>query len=213
MLLCLQNYKAIATQIDLPSVCQQFASVRYYRGVVDIVLTAASKRDPQCLALHYYINNRQNTDIQGAHAYNIRFVYNLIASVRVNLILHFSGQFLQRSCITVYMQAGCRFVYLFVVRASVQVSVLHKLYNYVSRANGCPRSASFFMQLHVYQDTFACQFSSKFLTFIFKVKDSNWINGKFIRELIRSSLCKQGRLGPIPIAVMSRGGRRHGGLY
>ena len=68
-----QRYKEITQQLDLPSVCGQFATVRFYRGVVDLSLTAASKRDPQGFALHYYRNHEPQEDSQGKYAYNIRW--------------------------------------------------------------------------------------------------------------------------------------------
>ena len=68
----LQLYKEITNQLDLPVVCSQFASVRFYSGVVDLALTAASKRDPQGLALHYYRNNEPPEDVQGSYAFTAR---------------------------------------------------------------------------------------------------------------------------------------------
>lgn len=69
----LQQFKIIATRVDLPSVCAQFASLKFYSSIVDLVLTAASKRDPQNLALHYYLNKKPPADIQGSQAFNIRY--------------------------------------------------------------------------------------------------------------------------------------------
>ena len=69
-----QLYKQITNQLDLPTVCNQFASVRFYPGIVDLSLTAASKRDPQNLALHFYRNNEPPEDVQGMHAFSARCV-------------------------------------------------------------------------------------------------------------------------------------------
>ncbi|XP_013406007.1 nuclear pore complex protein Nup155 [Lingula anatina] len=65
-------YKQIPQQLDLPVVCGQLSSVRYYDGIVDLCLTAASKRDPQGLALHHYKNGAQPEDTQGWQAFSLR---------------------------------------------------------------------------------------------------------------------------------------------
>jgi nuclear pore complex protein Nup155 len=67
-----ENYKQIAVHIDLPTASSQLASVRYYKGIVDLVLTAAQHRDPHSLALHYYSNGLPNSDVHGLQAYNLR---------------------------------------------------------------------------------------------------------------------------------------------
>ena len=68
----LKLYKQITTQLDLPTVCNQFAAARFYSGIVDLALTAAEKRDPKGFALHYYKNGEIQEDIQGMHAYMAR---------------------------------------------------------------------------------------------------------------------------------------------
>jgi len=65
----------VAGEVDLPTVCAQLTSVRCYRGVVDVVLTAAAKRDAQNRALHFYQNGRPSSDTQGLHAFNVRYEY------------------------------------------------------------------------------------------------------------------------------------------
>jgi len=72
----LQLFKGIASRVDLPSVCSQFAMLKYYNSIVDLVLTAAAKRDPQNLALHFYQSKKPPADVQGSQAYNIRYVAN-----------------------------------------------------------------------------------------------------------------------------------------
>ncbi len=69
-----QLYKEITNQLDLAAVCSHFASVRFYSGVVDLALTAASKRDPQDLALHFYRNNEPPEDVLGSQAFAARYV-------------------------------------------------------------------------------------------------------------------------------------------
>ena len=72
----LKLYKQITTQLDLPTVCNQFAAARFYSGIVDLSLTAAAKRDPKGLALHYYRNGEMQEDMQGMQAYMARLVFN-----------------------------------------------------------------------------------------------------------------------------------------
>ncbi|XP_014679572.1 PREDICTED: nuclear pore complex protein Nup155-like, partial [Priapulus caudatus] len=68
----LQRYKEISTQLNLPLICSQFQEVHFFAGVVDICLTAATKRDPRGLALHYYKNGEPPDDQQGMEAFAIR---------------------------------------------------------------------------------------------------------------------------------------------
>ncbi|WAR23622.1 NU155-like protein, partial [Mya arenaria] len=50
--------------LALSEVCNQFASVHFYEGIVDLCLTMANKRDPQRLALHFYHDDMPE-DMQG----------------------------------------------------------------------------------------------------------------------------------------------------
>ena len=50
--------------LALSEVCNQFASVHFYEGIVDLCLTLANKRDPQKLALHFYHDDMPE-DVQG----------------------------------------------------------------------------------------------------------------------------------------------------
>eukprot|EP00918_Siedleckia_nematoides_P061729 GHVU01134755.1.p1 GENE.GHVU01134755.1~~GHVU01134755.1.p1 ORF type:complete len:766 (+),score=73.70 GHVU01134755.1:2125-4422(+) len=65
----LRHYKEIAIDLDIPTVCTQFSAVRYYTGIVDLAQTAASKRDPQGLGLHFYRSGEPAEDTQGRQAY------------------------------------------------------------------------------------------------------------------------------------------------
>ena len=47
-------------------------AVHAYIGVLEVCLSAASKRDPQGLALHFYKNGEPNEDQQGLQAYVAR---------------------------------------------------------------------------------------------------------------------------------------------
>ena len=60
-----QLYKNVSQPLQLSEVCNQFASVHFYEGIVDLCLTLAHKRDPQNLALHFYNNDEPQEDIQG----------------------------------------------------------------------------------------------------------------------------------------------------
>ena len=64
-----QLFKEISVHLDLAQVCSQFSQVRFYRGIVDLCLTAASRRDTQGLALHYYKNGEPPEDSQGRQGY------------------------------------------------------------------------------------------------------------------------------------------------
>lgn len=59
--------------LDLPSVCMQFSQVRFYRGIVDLSVTAATRRDQQALALHYYKNGEPIDDLLGRQGYMERW--------------------------------------------------------------------------------------------------------------------------------------------
>ncbi len=75
--LTLQRYKHITGQVDLPTVCNQFSGMNYYRGIVDLTLTAAARRDPQGLAEHYYECGEPAEDTHGMWAFNVRSEYIL----------------------------------------------------------------------------------------------------------------------------------------
>lgn len=65
----LQLCKQISSQLNLRAVCGLFQAVHYYDGIVDLCLSAAQKRDPQNIALHYYNNGEPPDDNQGLQAY------------------------------------------------------------------------------------------------------------------------------------------------
>ncbi|XP_052776486.1 nuclear pore complex protein Nup155-like isoform X2 [Mya arenaria] len=60
----LRLYKNVNQPLALSEVCNQFASVHFYEGIVDLCLTMANKRDPQRLALHFYHDDMPE-DMQG----------------------------------------------------------------------------------------------------------------------------------------------------
>ncbi|ESO08796.1 hypothetical protein HELRODRAFT_190610 [Helobdella robusta] len=57
---------------DLPTMCSRLASATAYTSLVDLVLTAAAKRDPNNLALHFYLHYKPTEDLEGLKYFNIR---------------------------------------------------------------------------------------------------------------------------------------------
>ncbi|NWU89366.1 NU155 protein, partial [Upupa epops] len=68
----LKEYQKISNQVDLANVCAQYRQVRFYEGVVELSLTAAEKRDPQGLGLHFYKNGEPEEDVAGLQAFQDR---------------------------------------------------------------------------------------------------------------------------------------------
>ncbi|KAL4683872.1 hypothetical protein H8959_021566, partial [Pygathrix nigripes] len=65
----LKEYQKISNQVDLSNVCAQYRQVRFYEGVVELSLTAAEKKDPQGLGLHFYKHGEPEEDIVGLQAF------------------------------------------------------------------------------------------------------------------------------------------------
>uniref|UniRef100_A0A2K6SBX7 Nucleoporin 155 n=1 Tax=Saimiri boliviensis boliviensis TaxID=39432 RepID=A0A2K6SBX7_SAIBB len=68
----LKEYQKISNQVDLSNVCAQYRQVRFYEGVVELSLTAAEKKDPQGLGLHFYKHGEPEEDIAGLQAFQER---------------------------------------------------------------------------------------------------------------------------------------------
>ncbi|KAE8636462.1 hypothetical protein XENTR_v10003006 [Xenopus tropicalis] len=68
----LKEYQKISQQVDLPNVCAQYRQVRFYEGVVELCLTAAEKKDPQGLGLHFHKNGEPEEDVAGLQAFQER---------------------------------------------------------------------------------------------------------------------------------------------
>ncbi|XP_063996077.1 nuclear pore complex protein Nup155 [Pogoniulus pusillus] len=68
----LKEYQKISNQVDLANVCAQYRQVRFYEGVVELSLTAAEKKDPQGLGLHFYKNGEPEEDLVGLQAFQER---------------------------------------------------------------------------------------------------------------------------------------------
>lgn len=61
--------------------------MRFYEGVVELSLTAAEKKDPQGLGLHFYKNGEPEEDVVGLQAFQERQVFR---------ILYYMGCFISR---------------------------------------------------------------------------------------------------------------------
>ena len=61
--------KDVAAKLNLEVLTSHLVAVHSYIGVLEICLSAASKRDAQGLALHFYKNGEPNEDQQGLHAF------------------------------------------------------------------------------------------------------------------------------------------------
>ncbi|KAM4708363.1 nuclear pore complex protein Nup155 [Discoglossus pictus] len=68
----LKEYQKISPQVDLSNVCAQYRQVRFYEGVVELCLTAAEKKDPQGLGLHFHKNGEPEEDAMGLQAFQQR---------------------------------------------------------------------------------------------------------------------------------------------
>ncbi|XP_063310057.1 nuclear pore complex protein Nup155 [Pelobates fuscus] len=68
----LKEYRKISHQVDLANVCAQYRQVRFYEGVVELCLTAAEKKDPQGLGLHFHKNDEPEEDAAGLQAFQER---------------------------------------------------------------------------------------------------------------------------------------------
>ncbi|XP_023568499.1 nuclear pore complex protein Nup155 [Octodon degus] len=83
----LREYQKISNQVDLSSVCAQYRQVRFYEGVVELSLTAAEKKDPQGLGLHFYKHGEPEEDIVGLQAFHERLqAYKCITDTLQELV-------------------------------------------------------------------------------------------------------------------------------
>ncbi|EDW63290.1 nuclear pore complex protein Nup154 [Drosophila virilis] len=64
-----------APTLPLHSICQQFISVDFYEGVVELSATCASKMDPEEIGIHYYNNNEPAEDREGYTCFVTRMNY------------------------------------------------------------------------------------------------------------------------------------------
>lgn len=83
----LREYQKISNQVDLSNVCAQYRQVRFYEGVVELSLTAAEKKDPQGLGLHFYKHGEPEEDIVGLQAFQERLqAYKCITDTLQELV-------------------------------------------------------------------------------------------------------------------------------
>ncbi|XP_056402290.1 nuclear pore complex protein Nup155 isoform X2 [Hyla sarda] len=68
----LREYQKISQQVDLANVCGQYRQVRFYEGVVELGLSAAEKKDPKGLGLHFHKNGEPEEDAAGFQAFQER---------------------------------------------------------------------------------------------------------------------------------------------
>ncbi|NXK00399.1 NU155 protein, partial [Corythaixoides concolor] len=80
----LKEYQKISNQVDLANVCAQYRQVRFYEGVVELSLTAAEKKDPQGLGLHFYKNGEPEEDVVGLQAFQERQAIFFCSLYRLN---------------------------------------------------------------------------------------------------------------------------------
>lgn len=94
-------HKGIKVTIWLIISCMLIAScfaVHFFQGIVDICLTAASKRDPQGLALHFYKNGEPPEDQLGRDAFSTRYKLspNKVSATDAIVYISFSNQYLKK---------------------------------------------------------------------------------------------------------------------
>ena len=63
-----QLFSQVTQQITLTLVCEQYKSLRYYEGIVELAMCAAAHSDPQNLALHFYRAGQPMEDTAGQKA-------------------------------------------------------------------------------------------------------------------------------------------------
>ncbi|XP_048876664.1 nuclear pore complex protein Nup155 [Brienomyrus brachyistius] len=85
----LHLYQQISHHTDLQLVCAQYRSVRFYEGVLQLCLTAADKKDPQGLGLHFYRNGEPEGDSAGQLAFQERLSsYKCVTDTMQELVAH-----------------------------------------------------------------------------------------------------------------------------
>ncbi|XP_044520250.1 nuclear pore complex protein Nup155 isoform X2 [Gracilinanus agilis] len=83
----LKEYQKISNQVDLCNVCAQYRQVRFYEGIVELSLTAAEKKDPQGLGLHFYKHGEPEDDTVGLQAFQERLTsYKCITDTLQELV-------------------------------------------------------------------------------------------------------------------------------
>lgn len=67
-----EQYMLACSEVDLLSMAQKLSSVGAYSGIVNIVLAASAKKDPNNFAVHFYNNKMPSVDIKAKHFFDER---------------------------------------------------------------------------------------------------------------------------------------------
>lgn len=70
----IRELRTKCVQPNVPRLVRFFPSVRFYEGVVELSLTAAEKKDPQGLGLHFHKHGEPEEDLLGLQAFQERRV-------------------------------------------------------------------------------------------------------------------------------------------
>ncbi|EDV98990.1 GH13295 [Drosophila grimshawi] len=77
-----------APHLPLHSICQQFISVEFYEGVVELSATCASKMDQEEIGIHYYNNNEPAEDREGYTCFVTRMNYYKEVQLMLDYVYH-----------------------------------------------------------------------------------------------------------------------------
>lgn len=61
----LQLFMEVSNQINLSATCDRYYELHFYRGLVDLCLSAAQKLDPENRAKSFVDNGKVSTDTKG----------------------------------------------------------------------------------------------------------------------------------------------------
>lgn len=67
----------MTSQICLSVVCEQYKTLHYYEGIVELSLSAATHVDPRNLGLHFYKTGQPLGDTHGQQALSDRYAGRL----------------------------------------------------------------------------------------------------------------------------------------
>lgn len=70
----LQLCKNVAHNINLHEVCHEFTALKAYSAVTDLCVSCVKKLDPDDLAIRYYKNQMQGSEVEGHQIYLKRCV-------------------------------------------------------------------------------------------------------------------------------------------
>ncbi|XP_006813173.1 nuclear pore complex protein Nup155 [Saccoglossus kowalevskii] len=91
----LERFSEVSHQLNLTAIFSEYQAAGFYDGIVELSLTAAHRRDPQGLALHYYKSGKPPEDTQGMQAFVTRLeCYECVHDTLGNLV-HLSQSYPQ----------------------------------------------------------------------------------------------------------------------